>query len=408
MGLLVCALCAPRVGATNGLEPIGVGQNAISRGGVDVAVGDTAFSQISNPATLSFRLERELDLGVQCILPRIRFRNALNQDDSRLDHIEIPCFALAIPVNDRFSWGFAVHGRAGLATDFRFRYLYPPLMKHRHTSALTVPGFVLSAAWKLNERLSLGAGVRAEIMMLDLNAALGPVNLEIDKALGFGFGFQVGGTYRATDRLTLAAAYHSPTWFGDVRSDELTGELFPLRFPLGGGAVVRPRLPQKIILGASYDITQRWKVMGEARWVNYGNSFLHDGALSTDLLDVGVPLNHMYRDVWVFAVGSEYRLTDEWTLSGGYNFGNSPARGTHLLPGTAAGIVEHHLTAGLRYDKGKWFVGVGWVRAFRKTLSGEGPGRLPIDALPIARDYGAGSSVSHSQDSIVVSLGFRF
>src|SRR5687767_8293589 len=39
--------------ATDGVELLGVSTQAQTRGGADVAVGDTALSQVENPATLS-------------------------------------------------------------------------------------------------------------------------------------------------------------------------------------------------------------------------------------------------------------------------------------------------------------------------------------------------------------------
>ena len=67
--------------ATNGIEPIGVSMEARMRGGADVAVGDSALSQIDNPATLSLqpRDVMTFDFAGQVIFPNCEWTGPIDK-----------------------------------------------------------------------------------------------------------------------------------------------------------------------------------------------------------------------------------------------------------------------------------------------------------------------------------------
>lgn len=161
LGVLVSAavIVAPRTaGATDAIEPIGISMQSRMRGGADVAVGDSALSQIDNPATLSLspRGMYALDQASKLAILDLPRRGPLGTARSERKLIHLHNLGLAMPVDDRLTFGLALHSKAGLGTRFHQRHLMIPFMKRRVHSDMKVMAFNLSAACQLTDKLSLG------------------------------------------------------------------------------------------------------------------------------------------------------------------------------------------------------------------------------------------------------------
>ncbi|MBU0639982.1 MAG: outer membrane protein transport protein, partial [Planctomycetes bacterium] len=343
--LLVVAL--PRALASNGVELTGISFQARARGGADVAVGDSALSQIDNPATLTLTRHGRprFDFTGQFVFPDVSWSNPLGSYQSEIQVVPIGDAAVAFPVNERFTWGLAVHGKSGLATRYHARHLLIPFQQRRVESDCKNLGFYLSGGYRLTDKLSVGGGIRGELLTAEFSAVLGPADVEFGRGYAYGLGFQLGMHYQATDTLAFGIAYRSPTWANDLRGGQARAALFGvLPIPLGDANIDTVRLPQRVAAGAAWDVTDWCKLVGEVRWLNYSNSIWNNLTVATDgVVDLRVPLPLGYRDQWVFITGAELKLDQHWTLGVGYNYGRTPATGKHLFPvGTV--LAEHHAT----------------------------------------------------------------
>jgi len=160
------------------------------------------------------------------------------------------------------------------------------------------------------------------------------------------------------------------------------------------------RLPQKALVGAAYDLAPWWKLVGEARWINFRRSFARHLTVPSDgLFPLPFPLK--YEDQWVFIAGSEFKLAPRWTLGLGYNHATNNIPQNRLCP-LAPQTIRHHLSAGLRYEHDRWWVGGGYVYGFKSKQ--ENPG---ISALPLGADYSF-ASIEHAQQSLFVGFGFKW
>ena len=397
------AFCAGPALASNGVELIGVSFPARARGGADVAVGDTALSQIDNPATLSLTPagRPRFDFASQIIFPDVPWQTPFGTYDSEVRIIPIGDAAVAFPVNDRFTWGLAMHAKSGLATRYSARHLLIPLQERRIGSDCKNLGLYLNGAYRLTDKLSVGGGVRAELLTAEFSAVLGPADVEFGRGYAYGVGFQLGLHYRATDRVSLGLAYRSPTWAGDLCGGDARASLFGvLPLELGQANMDTIRLPQRVAAGAAWDVTDWCKLVGEVRWLNYANSIWSDLTVATDgVVDLRVPLPLGYRDQWVFIAGAEFRLDEHWTASVGYNYGRTPATARHLLPvGTV--LAEHHATLGVRYARDNWYVGAGYVLGLPASMDGAGRSRIPLGV-----DY-TGGAMEQTQHSVIIGFGF--
>ena len=198
---------------------------------------------------------------------------------------------VAIPVDDRLTLGLALHSRAGLGTRYSIRHLMIPFMDREVGSDLKCVGLHFNAAYQLTDKLSVGAGVRAETATARFSSVLGPADLEFGRGYAYGGGFQVGLHYQAREDLAFGLAYRSPSWFGDVAGGQGQASLLGvLPVPLGDVSINDLRLPQKVTAGVAWDATKWLKLTGEVRWLNWSGSSFHSTTLANDgLIDLNIP-----------------------------------------------------------------------------------------------------------------------
>lgn len=388
---------------TDGLEPIGLSMESRARGGADVAVGDSALSQIDNPATLSLspRDRFQFDTSGQLALSLATWDGPIDSADSEKKWIALANTGLALPIDDRLTLGLALHSKAGLGSRYNIRHLMIPFMERRVGSDLKCMALHFNLARQVSDRLSVGAGVRAEMASAEFSTVLGPADLEFGRGCAYGGGFQLGMHYQARDDLAFGLAYRSPTWFGDLSGGDGRVSPFGLpSLPLGGIRIDDVELAQKISGGVAWDATDRLKLVGEVRWLNTANSTFGTTAIETDgLIGLRYPFPLGYRDQWVFMGGAEYKLDDHWILGLGYHYGTEVVSPGNLLP-MGSTIPQHHATIGLRYEKDNWWVGTGYILAFPETLRGSGKSDILLGV-----DYGT-SKIEQSQHSLVFGFGF--
>ncbi len=391
--------------ATDGVEPIGVSVQSRMRGGADVAVGDTAMSQIDNPASLSLqpRGMYTLDETSTLAIIDLPWEGPLGDADSETRVIHLHNAGLAMPVNDRLTFGLALHSKAGLGTEFHMRHLLIPFMKRDVYSDTKCVGIHADVAYKITDKLSLGLGLRTEVATSKFGLVLGPADVDFGRCYALGGGFDVGLMYQATKTLSLGLAYQSPSWFGDLEGGRAKASLFGLvPLPLGDCGLSDLELPQKVSAGAAWDVTPWFKLIGEARWMNYGRGTFNRTSVTLDgLVDLRYPLPLGYQDIWAFMLGAEFKLDEHWVLATGYHFCTSPVNRENLLP-IADIPVQHHATIGLRYETKHWWVGGAYVVGFPQSLTGTGYSRIPLGI-----DYGL-SRVEQTQHLISVGFGYRW
>lgn len=402
IGLLASASAAL---ASNAIEPIGVSVQARARGGTDVAVGDTALSQIENPATLTL-LQPEvyrLDASGQVMFSHYEWSRPLGSADSENN---VPPFAnvgLAMPVNEKLRLGLAFHSKSGVMTRYHIRHTMMAFTKQRVMSDMKNGAVVFNAAYQVTPKLSLGAGVRAELLTAKYDTVLGSADIEFGRGYAIGGGYQVGLHYQSREDLAFGLAYRSPSWFPDLSGGEgkaiLSGAV-----PVSLGDINQdePRLPQRIAGGVAWDATDWLKLIGEIRWINYSNSLGNSATYATDgLVDLRLPVNLEYDDQWVFAVGSEFKLSKHWRLGLGYNYGTNPISPSRVMP-ISANAIEHHITTGLRYETERWWVGGGCILGIPASVTSD-----PVSLIPLGIDYGFGT-IRHVQHSIFFGFGYSW
>jgi long-chain fatty acid transport protein len=168
----------------------------------------------------------------------------------------------------------------------------------------------------------------------------------------FTVGGKLGLMYKPTSSLTLGVAFNNKV---DI---DLEGKM-QLNFDaLGLGKVTYRNAeaknidqPREFGIGAAYQATDRLLLSLELDWINWSDAVTSGIVTAHNPDNAAAPpsiyneIENGWRDQYVIAVGTAYRLSDKTLIWAGYNYGRNPIPSKNLNP-LINSIAVHHLTLG--------------------------------------------------------------
>lgn len=310
---------------------------------------DTAFS---NPAGMT-RLERvELEFGSAVILPSTTFSGVARQGatpisgktggDSGLPAL-IPNMYGVIPLGRGFTAGFSATVPFGNANkydqEWYGRYL------GTKTAAQSVD-LNPAVAYRINGTWSLGAGVSAQYLKLDITSAIdqaaifgvpAPDAFYRFKAHDWAFGFNGGVLAEFESGTRVGLTYRSAINHRIEGGLDFTG-VSPLLGLISGPANARTRLPATTGLSATSELGPRLTLSADVQFTQWS---VFNNVVIESKNPPFANIEH-YRDSWMIAVGGSYRLDDQWSLRAGIAFDETPVTSRYRavsLPDTNRHLV---------------------------------------------------------------------
>lgn len=388
--------------AVNGVEEVGHSFQSQARGGVEMAMCDTAIAQVRNPAAAALQQRGRFD---------IKFSEyfLLNKWNGPLDGLFTskrvsPSGNLGIvyPFNEKVGVGFAISSKGSGSNGFNnFYTLFPggsTPTKTKTSLKFQDYEYVLNVACRPIEKLYLGIGPRVEVATFNATVVEGPLKLDWGKSTSVGAGFQVGGFYKLTPHINLGASYRSQTWMNPFATSRATLTVggYSYRGTIG---TTHYWMPARIGWGASWHNGEKFKLGVEAAYLNYSSSIF--GGVKVQGLQY-LHFNPSFRDIWIFNVGTDYQLNDKFTASTGYCYNTSPTVRGAVTPQFVSS-TQHMVTYGLRYTHhGKWWVGASHVIGMPNEIRANGS-----TAVPVGVDY-QNAYVRNMVQSFNCGLGFYF
>jgi long-chain fatty acid transport protein len=279
----------------------------------------------------------------------------------------IPDFYLSAQIPDTpLTLGFGVTAPFGFASKFAQGFFgrYDSI-----DSFVETIDFAPTIAWKVNDWLSLGAGLDEQYAYVKLRNALpDPLSLtgpspSTDGRLTLSghtwtTGFNVGILLKPTPDTKIGLTYREGITHnikGSLTISGLSGLLKGQNEQVSGDAALD--LPDIMSAGISQKITPELTLLGEFdyyTWSNFQEIDIHAGGGLGQLITP-----EGYRDTFSVAVGGEYQLTPELKLRGGLKYDQTPTtdidRDTRVPDGDRvwlAGGVHYKLTENLGLDGG--------------------------------------------------------
>jgi len=253
----------------------------------------------------------------------------------------VPASYIAMPLNDRVSIGLAINSPFGLSTEAPYNWAGQVYARDSGILALNVNPM---ASYRVNDWLSLGAGLQVQYFKARLTQAAGiaagspSATLKADDV---GVGFNLGAQIRPWAGGTIGIGYRSAI------SQDLDGSL--KAFGTGTPANAQLTTPDVISFGIRQEVNPRMRVLGTVEWTNWSRiDTINVKASGSGVTLTQIPLR--YRDGWLFSAGAEYDLDKKTTLRGGVGYEVAPVtditRGVNLPEPNqlilSAGIAYHY------------------------------------------------------------------
>ncbi len=365
---------------SNGLNLNGMGTKAISMGGAFIAVADDYSAVFWNPAGLTQMDKANLSVFSSVIIPTGTYQYAPAGIDMETESKMFPAPALTYykPLSDKLVFGLTVYATSGAGAYWDGADLKPfntgfPLNTKAYKWESQVGGITFSpvVAYKVSDKLSLGVTLNVTYGMLDMYRQGNGFQFT-EEATGIGFGATFGALFKPSDKLSFGFTFKTPQKLelkGDIAFEGLSAAVpIPglndsvestreITWPMWIGAGVAFKPTDKLTIAFDVQYTQ-WSELGEIP------ATTEDPMWSATLPFVGKLIDNatyelMWEDATQIRVGFDYKLSDTFSLRGGYYSDPAPSPDTTLnilLPSISYNVF----TVGFGYHTEKLILDAGF------------------------------------------------
>ena len=200
--------------------------------------------------------------------------------------------------------------------------------------------------YKINSMLSVAAGPTMQYMKAKLTSAVdmqtaagipGPVTGALDgfnttKGDDIGIGFSAGILFTPTPLTSIGLGYRSAVKHTLKGTSTTTGPVAAVAAALTGSITGKITTPETVSLGIRQKVSDRFSLLGTAEWTNWSRFKNLTINISTGASSV---TNESWKDSWYFALGGEYKWSENTTFRAGaaYELSSVPdATRTPRLP----------------------------------------------------------------------------
>ncbi len=360
----------------------------LGRAGGRIAQGDDASSVAANPANLTDVSTAELQISPEAIYFRVRYQAASGGEVSSTDPWKfLPDVFTAIPLpNLPLTFGLGVTAPFGLSNEWPQNnpITSGPATVYPYYASLMVVNANPSLAWKINDRLRVGAGLDIFDSELDLRLTYPGGFTPQYYGDGTGFGGNAGVTWEPVDGHRFAATYRSP-----VQVD-YSGTMSGLPAPNShfNSSIDFPTI---VSVGYGWQVTKTIRLETDGEWIQFsrfGSLPLSAGATPLAFgLPASIPEN--WRDTFTVGFAGDWNFSPGWMLRGGYQFYQTPVPGSTFTP-AIPDANQNAITVGLGYKGRHHGLELAYAAIIyneRTITGGAYPGKYQVGAHLISLSY---------------------
>ena len=460
-------MAAPALRATNGMDMEGYGPIATAMGGASIAYDNGTAAVINNPATLGLMTEQaRLDIALGVLGPHITatspsaanniFGVAPNQSaDSTATAFFMPALGY-VRRHGNWVYGLGIFGQGGMGCEYDTDSWRGLGFGLKNRSEVSVGRLIIPLAYKVNDKLQIGATADFVWAGMDLQMAMSgnqffdlvmptsqqfgrasggivqsfgqvlqmmPAGTSVDyayfnfsndnpftgRARSYGYGAKVGVVYTPSKEVRFGLTFHTPTSLSDMKAENQTMS-FQLNVPgmghvpqsLTGDYRVRDfQWPAMLGAGLAWYPAPRWMVAADVReifWKNvmkqFAMSFVASNAASNGPF-AGQNLDAILFQNWDNQTVLQLGAAYQATESLTLRFGGNISNNPvpdKYLNCLFPAIVKDHLTAGF-----------GWK--FNQHSSVDASFTYGFDSTVT---NGTGATISHKQTNAQVMYSYHF
>jgi long-chain fatty acid transport protein len=223
-------------------------------------------------------------------------------------------------VSDRFKLGISAGAITGAVLDYdndwAGRYL------NQEVSLLTA-SVIPTVGYRINDKLSVGAGVNIMYGMLEIDLALANPEpgqpdgkVKVEDADDWEVGFNVGVLYELSEKTRLGVIYFSgvnPTFEGDVKINPVD---------LEASVDLEFEFPPMVRSSIYHRVNKKFALLGSIGWERWSD-FDEIPVSAGEHVEGAIPTN--WDDTWHFSGGLHYMPNEKWMFMTGFAYDTSPA-----------------------------------------------------------------------------------
>lgn len=362
----------------------------------EAAMADNAAAQFRNPAMLTYLNGTQMTTGAILVLPNIDVEGEVNfagntyatAAKDMADNAVIPNFYVSHQLNDQWFIGLALGTNFGMATelDDAFRGT-----QFGNEAAITAIEINPNIAYRINEQLSIGGGVRLVLgegsigakssadSVLPTQAGLLPVakgtTLKYMEGDDISWGWQLGGAWQINADHRIGVNYRSAV------DQRLEGEANGLAFnPLDPNkklaGSMELSLPATAEIASFHQLTPEFALHASINWTDWSSFEELTAVIPSLKVPTQLVKQENWQDSYRFALGATYRLTAESTLRAGVAYDKSAVSDANRTL-TIPEMNRVWLSAGYGYQFSKQFdidLGLTYIMADESPVVEPRPG----------------------------------
>lgn len=340
----VMAVCAASAAHAAGFMLTEQSAGALGRAYAGVGVDGTDISGVYyNPATMTLHPGTAIQAGFVAVGLDLAFEGEKNgqavTENGQYNTQAIPHGYISHQLTDNMWIGLAMTVPFGMGTEYKDGWAW----NNRGISAEVLTfDFNPNVAWRVSDKLSLGAGISIQYAAADLkmhkSVSLGQysaeVNSEVD-ADSIAWGFNAGLMWSPLENLRFGLSYRSRINHnadGDLTLSDspAVGTMLPESFD----ATATISTPAWLMATAAWDVNDLLSLYATFRWTDW--SSFDELTIKTNNPMIGDSIKNKWQDTYLVSVGADLRFTNWWTFRAGIGYETSavddPKYRTAIIP----------------------------------------------------------------------------
>ena len=288
-----------------------------------------------NPATMTLHPGTQIQAGFVAIGLDLDYKgNDGTTENGRANTQPIPFGYISHQATDNVWVGLAMTVPFGMGTEYDDNWS----LANRGISAQVLTfDFNPNVAWKLSEKVSLGAGMSIQYAAADLKMRDNlpglpqTVDGEVD-ADSWAWGFNVGMMWTPADNLRFGLSYRSKVNHhaeGDFTVNNLRqGNTAITGDTLGAlwgkhDATVSLSTPAWLMATAAWDVNDLLSLYATFRWTDWSSFKDLDINYSVGQVTMTKNVHNAWKDTYLVSLGADMRFYDWWTMRAGIGYETS-------------------------------------------------------------------------------------
>lgn len=281
------------------------------------AKGDNASTIFFNPAAMTRLPGRQIVASLHAIGISAKFDdgNPATHDGGDAGGLSVlPNLYYAMPINANVWFGLGINVPFGLKTEYDANWVG---RVQGIKSEMKTVNINPALAWRVNDRLSLGAGLNAMYIEAELTSFAGAAGTLTVKGDDWGYGYNVGLLYEAGRDTRVGVSYRSRV------KQHLTGDIsFSSAPTLNSGGSADITLPDTWTLSLYHRLSPRWALLADLARTGW-SSFQELRVVRSNGAVLGVTPEN-WKNTFRYSLGAHYQLTERTTLRMGIGYDETP------------------------------------------------------------------------------------